>query len=550
MSDSKPYSVDVSRSTNKEKKLMAVFEDKDGKKVKTTHFGSRGMSDYTKHGDKDRMELYKNRHKKNEHWNRPMTAGSLSKNILWNKPSLTGSFADYKKKFRLKGNLKVSRSADTFESQTTDMLISYVEVVHPDDDYLQEQLMNEITSGRTKISYEDMQNAIQSPSRRRYVNEMMAADWNIDTSWGEPDMEQNNDDWGLEWDSNDIGYKPEMLKAKRMKNRYLPPNMKIEKKEGRKYLFLDFDNTVRHTVPDPQPDEPLRRRPPHKAFEVVMIDGVAEKVRRWQESGYFIVGLTNQSNIESGFNTNQDVIDTIKETLNQLDMQFPVYYASHKNPDLPDYVLRKPRTGMIDAAFRDFGSPTYTYTVMVGDDWEGADSGMAANAGVNFIGVLPFIEISFEDAEHKMYLMQKHGERLELLNPDDLIYTFAEEYSHKMNTHSAESSYSRSTTNGIGIGMFGGKTNMGLLLGIAGGFLLGWNAPSIMSSMKMKKSAESEQGLANQGFMEDWVGGEGGQGDVEEVNAQPPAPLKYDYNPLAMGDATAFDPLTRPPSTF
>jgi len=191
MSDSKPYSVDVSRSTNKEKKLMAVFEDKDGKKVKTTHFGSRGMSDYTKHGDKDRMELYKNRHKKNEHWNRPMTAGSLSKNILWNKPSLTGSFADYKKKFRLKGNLKVSRSADTFESQTTDMLISYVEVVHPDDDYLQEQLMNEITSGRTKISYEDMQNAIQSPSRRRIVREMMAAE-----KW---DDEERNTRWKPDW---------------------------------------------------------------------------------------------------------------------------------------------------------------------------------------------------------------------------------------------------------------------------------------------------------------------------------------------------------------
>ena len=117
--ESRPHSVDVSRSTNKEKKLMAVFEDKDGKKIKTTHFGARGMSDYTKHGDKDRMELYKSRHKKNEHWNRPMTAGSLSKNILWNKPSLAGSFNDYKRRFGLKGDLKVSRSAESFNAQST-----------------------------------------------------------------------------------------------------------------------------------------------------------------------------------------------------------------------------------------------------------------------------------------------------------------------------------------------------------------------------------------------------------------------------------------------
>ena len=435
----------------------------------------------------------------------------------------------------------------SFESQTNDMLISYVEVMHPDDDYMQEQLMGDITSGRKQITYEDMQKAIQNPPRRRMLDAMMAADWGLDENWGEEDMEEQT--YGeLEW--NDSGYSPEMLKAKRMKNRYLPPHMNIEKVDGRKYLFLDFDNTVRHTVPDPQPDEPLRRRPPHKEFEVVMIDGVAEKVRRWQDAGYFIIGLTNQSNIESGFNTNQDVVDAIKETLKQLDMQFPVYYASHKNPTLPDYVLRKPRTGMIDAAFRDFGSPNYTYTVMVGDDWEGADSGMAGNAGVNFIGVLPFINMSLEDAEHKMYLMRKNGERLELLNPDDLIYTFAEEYDRKMNTLSAESSYSSSSSIETGNTMLGGKMNVGLLLGIAGGFLLGWNAPTLFSGMKVKKEAMSEQGLANQGFMEDWVGGEGGQGDVEEANVQEPAPLKFDYNPLASGDAMAYDPQTRPPTAF
>jgi HAD superfamily hydrolase (TIGR01662 family) len=651
-----PYSVDVSRSTNKEKKLMAVFEDKEGKKVKTTHFGQRGASDYTKHGERERMERYLERHgggtttSTKENWKDPTTAGSLSRWVLWNKPSFKGSFADYKRRFGLKGNLKVSRSADTFESRTNDMLITYVERIHPDDDYMQEQLMNDITSGRKKVSYEEMFGAetfeytnewynsalprivkrvkeeldddgamklddpkmyalfedemfdgeptsldsyvynaleLEYPTLtekqkieisedadmlsdvwfgidmtdeefRDWLNEeyddegnlISRVDWGLGESWGEYEMNNDEPFGELEWNDNDIGYTPEMLKAKRMKNRYLPLNMKLERKEGRKYLFLDFDNTVRHTVPDPQPDEPLRRRPPHKAFEVVMIDGVAEKVRSWQDAGYFIVGLTNQSNIESGFNTNQDVVDAIKETLNQLGMQFPVYYASHKNPKLPDYVLRKPRTGMIDAAFRDFGSPDYTYTVMVGDDWEGADSGMAANAGVNFIGVLPFIGMGVDEAQHEMYMMHEDGQRLELLNPDDLIYTFAEEYSRKMNTHSAESSYSKSTTKGTGIGMFGGKTNMGLLLGIAGGFLLGWNAPNLMSSMKMKKSAESGQSMANQGFMEDWVGGEGGQGDVEQANAQEPAPLKYDYDPLKANDATSFDPLTRPPSAF
>ena len=37
----------VKKSTNAKKKYMAIFTDEKGKKVKTTHFGAAGMSDYT-----------------------------------------------------------------------------------------------------------------------------------------------------------------------------------------------------------------------------------------------------------------------------------------------------------------------------------------------------------------------------------------------------------------------------------------------------------------------------------------------------------------------
>ena len=71
------------------------------KKVKTTHFGAAGMSDYTKHKDKARKQRYLNRHKANENWSDYKSAGSLSRYILWNKPTLTESKADYKKRFNL-----------------------------------------------------------------------------------------------------------------------------------------------------------------------------------------------------------------------------------------------------------------------------------------------------------------------------------------------------------------------------------------------------------------------------------------------------------------
>ena len=81
--------------------MMAIFENKQTGREKTVHFGAEGMSDFTKHKDPERKERYINRHKKNENWKDPTTAGALSRWILWNKPSLSASIADYKKKFKL-----------------------------------------------------------------------------------------------------------------------------------------------------------------------------------------------------------------------------------------------------------------------------------------------------------------------------------------------------------------------------------------------------------------------------------------------------------------
>lgn len=94
-------SVVISPSKNPKKKYTAVFS-KDGKKIKTTHFGSAGMSDFTIHKDKARRQRYLDRHRKRENWESYMTAGSLSRYILWNKPTFTGSLRDFKKRFNLK----------------------------------------------------------------------------------------------------------------------------------------------------------------------------------------------------------------------------------------------------------------------------------------------------------------------------------------------------------------------------------------------------------------------------------------------------------------
>jgi hypothetical protein len=79
---------------------MAVFENPNGR-TKTVHFGAAGMSDFTISKDEARKERYLARHRANENWDQPDTAGALSRWILWNKPTFSASVADYRRRFSL-----------------------------------------------------------------------------------------------------------------------------------------------------------------------------------------------------------------------------------------------------------------------------------------------------------------------------------------------------------------------------------------------------------------------------------------------------------------
>jgi hypothetical protein len=79
----------------KTKKWRAVFSD-----GKHTDFGSKGMDDYTITKDKAQRERYLNRHKKNENWSNPRSAGALSRYILWGEhSSVDANLRDYKMRF-------------------------------------------------------------------------------------------------------------------------------------------------------------------------------------------------------------------------------------------------------------------------------------------------------------------------------------------------------------------------------------------------------------------------------------------------------------------
>ena len=76
--------IPLEKSTRKHKKFMVKVKNK------TVHFGDDRFSDFTKHNDKKRKQLYINRHSKNEDWDKSGidTPGFWSKHLLWNKDTL------------------------------------------------------------------------------------------------------------------------------------------------------------------------------------------------------------------------------------------------------------------------------------------------------------------------------------------------------------------------------------------------------------------------------------------------------------------------------
>jgi len=85
----------IKPSNKPDKKYDAIIDGK-----KTISFGQAGASDFTKHKNEERKNRYIDRHKKNENWNDPTTAGFYSRWITWNKPTITESIKDTNRRFK------------------------------------------------------------------------------------------------------------------------------------------------------------------------------------------------------------------------------------------------------------------------------------------------------------------------------------------------------------------------------------------------------------------------------------------------------------------
>jgi histidinol-phosphate phosphatase family protein len=157
-----------------------------------------------------------------------------------------------------------------------------------------------------------------------------------------------------------------------------------------KYLLIDFDGTVRETIADPTPNNPDDRRPPFKNEEVVLIKGVKEKLEGWEDKGWQIIGVSNQSGVEKGEVTMEEVEKVAAYTMDLLGIYFPFYFAPYKRKGTEKQLeLRKPKIGMAVAAIKDWGPMDIDESFMVGDYF--TDRLFADNLGIRYIDIKDFL---------------------------------------------------------------------------------------------------------------------------------------------------------------
>ena len=154
-------------------------------------------------------------------------------------------------------------------------------------------------------------------------------------------------------------------------------------------LFLDFDGTVRDVVEDPARAMKGGFRAPYCPTEVEVFPQVSDILEMWDESGYFLVGATNQSGVGRGDLTEGDAVECINETVNQIGIGFPVFYSTAKKT--ADY---KPAIGMGLDAIEQYGPFDLSKSIMVGDNHRQGDENFAYNLGIQFVHANDFFHLT------------------------------------------------------------------------------------------------------------------------------------------------------------
>jgi D-glycero-D-manno-heptose 1,7-bisphosphate phosphatase len=152
-----------------------------------------------------------------------------------------------------------------------------------------------------------------------------------------------------------------------------------------KALFMDIDGTVRITdhLPNKYPTDPSEVQLIHTK------ERMREKIESYRNTGYKLIGLSNQSGITKGIVTQEQVDAIFEKTRNLLGYtaeEFPIMYCPHQSSPISCF-CRKPHSGMaMEAIMKLKLNPEEC--VMVGD--RKTDEQMANRLNIPYIDVADF----------------------------------------------------------------------------------------------------------------------------------------------------------------
>lgn len=108
----------------------------------------------------------------------------------------------------------------------------------------------------------------------------------------------------------------------------------------------------------------------HKKEDLIFIEGIPELIKKFNEEGYKVIVVTNQAGIARGYYTEDDMHNLHKymnEELKKLGAHIDAFYFCPHHPDITGPCkCRKPKTGMIKAAIKDFNIDV-NQSVLFGD---------------------------------------------------------------------------------------------------------------------------------------------------------------------------------------
>ena len=145
----------------------------------------------------------------------------------------------------------------------------------------------------------------------------------------------------------------------------------------RKALFLDRDGVVN-----------VEKNYLHKIEDFEFLDGIVDVCRAYQEKGYLIIIVTNQSGISRGFYSEKDFALLSQWMIGHFKMLgitiTHIYHCPHHESIDGVCECRKPEPGMFLEAQREY-DVDMKHSIMIGDNERDIEAALKAGVGENIL---------------------------------------------------------------------------------------------------------------------------------------------------------------------